>query len=80
MKSITQNKLARRLFLLFLLVGTLTYLRAPTKAHADERSTCILACEKADAECPEKCGGDPSCLALCRSEYEGCVAYCDTLP
>jgi hypothetical protein len=80
MKVISQNKLAKRLLLLFVLTGTLIYLRVPTKAHADERETCLALCAEAAPKCLEKCGDDQSCINACDLENEACIAYCDTLP
>jgi hypothetical protein len=70
MKSILQNKLTNRLMLLFVLTGTLIYLRTPPKARAG--TGCCTICDV----------GNGICVAHCRDLYTGtalqqCIAQCD---
>jgi hypothetical protein len=76
MTAITLTKLARRMLLLFLLGGTLAYLKAPTKAQAGEEKITCAQCENDFTICVAKCNGDEECLQDCHIEEQGCLANC----
>ncbi len=74
MRAIAQNKLTKRLLLLFVLAGTLIYLKTPTKAHA---FTCQQQCMATLEQCTKQCGDDNICIADCFDYYAACLKRCN---
>lgn len=73
MKAIAQNKLTKRLLLLFVLIGTLTYLRQPDRAQA---YTCDDGCITQWLHCKALCNGNQSCINGCTTEEQSCFKTC----
>lgn len=66
-------KLTTRLVLLFVLVGTLAYLKSPTRSYA---TNCQQTCLAEEHECVQECGNDTQCQNECILEYKSCVNGC----
>jgi hypothetical protein len=73
MRSIAQNTFAKKLLLLFLLAGILTYLRTPPKAYAE---TCQQECLAAYEACGAACHGVGTCIGECGDLYVACLKRC----
>jgi hypothetical protein len=72
MTRITKNRLAKRMLLLFVLTGTLLYLKAPTKAHAITCETCLDDLQT----CLTGCDGNGVCRGECVNEFDACDDRC----
>jgi hypothetical protein len=77
MRVISHEKAARKLLLLFVLTGTLFYLRAPTRASG---LTCQQECQVLRGECDTLCidshANEPLCIDMCTYNYNECIASC----
>lgn len=83
MKVITQNRFVKRLLLLFVLAGTLVYLRWPTEARADQKQQCEIECHNLYAQCDTMClqaHAPKACYTMCTNNYNNCYASCQNLP
>jgi hypothetical protein len=71
MKAIAQNKLTKRLVLLFLLMGVLAFLRQPSQAFSCD-SECVTVWD----ECKTRCDGNQSCINGCTVQEQACFKTC----
>ncbi len=74
MFSVELKRLTRRLFLLAMLVASLTLLTQTQSARA---TICCSTCEANFLTCFNNCHNVPSCQENCYRAYEGCDAICD---
>lgn len=74
MKAFAQSKLPKKLLLLFVLTGALTYLRQPDRAQA---WTCDDGCISVWSECKARCNGNQSCINTCTAQEQECFKECD---
>jgi hypothetical protein len=73
MTNILQNKLARKVVLLFALTAALAYLRAPGEMQAE---TCGQQCDSELTACIAACKGNSTCEEQCAVELEGRLKHC----
>jgi hypothetical protein len=76
MKAIGRHKLTRKVLLLFVLSGTLVYLRHPDKAQALFCNGCDQGCLNQYAICYKNCNGVQSCISGCEAVFKACTKAC----
>lgn len=76
MTTIAQDRFAKRLLLLFVLLGTLIYLRYPEPAQAYTCS-CYVGCLSVYARCKTLCNGNQTCINNCWTSEQQCQQYCN---
>ena len=75
MRAVAQNKLAKKLLLLFVLTGALIYLRNPDRGLA-YGCPCQVGCGKQLAMCDNQCNGNTQCQNDCYAQYLQCQNQC----
>jgi hypothetical protein len=75
MKAIAQNKLTKKLLLLFVLIGALIYLRQPDQAEA-YGCPCIVGCISGYSRCVALCNGNQTCINGCKTQETQCDNHC----
>ena len=76
MRALAQNKLAKRLLLLFVLTGAFIYLRHPDRGLA-YGCPCQVGCAKGLAMCQDQCNGNTQCVNACWAQFYQCGNVCN---